>query len=357
MDKQEYINFMMDTVRYEFKDYELQNIINELRLNEIATYNKRKEQCVVIYSEDTKSDRICECIKSNPHTLYLIENFLVKKSYKYAIYYKTTSFQVESIKKKCINIEDFNNNISGIKDYSQVCYFENKEYIAFRFYKTINPFYNTIDSTKNILYPTLWVYHKGINILEYRFNRLTFKNDDNFYDTTLMPQLLFIEKHAHCGTTQYMTNNIMAYVVDYKENEVENISQSMGLREDSKASLKIGTTSVMPFIGELEELLKKNKQLFLKSPDIHNLLQDYLTDIKENSTYDSRLLYWKLKESGNPYVNILFSYKMKTNDLFNFQEPRKITMEVMNYVIRYIFSAEKELRESKNRQNDQVSKI
>ncbi|CAM2938940.1 hypothetical protein HAHI6034_05835 [Hathewaya histolytica] len=350
MNSETYKVLMKNTTEYYMTDYSLQHIIKDLTDGEIATYKENnKNGSILIATSESKNERVNKCMDNNLDTFYIIEKMFINKSYRYAIYYNCNNFNINNVD-SYISLEDFKSGkINNIKDFTQPIFVENDEYIAIKFLKTINPFINKLDETKDVIYNTLWIYHKKLKILEHRFDMLGFKSDDNFYETTFKPQLSRICKDFNCDISEFRTSSTITHIVENKKDEVQEIAQYMGLKQNSLAKLKVGETLIMPFIGDLEILMEQNRGLFDKSDDtkqIYKLLRKYVVDIKKNARYKSRLLQWIKEKKFSPCVNILFSYRDKNYDLFNFQEPKKNNMEMMNYVIRYIWKVKGNLENS-----------
>lgn len=348
MNNVEYKKLIKDTINYFIPEYNLQKILNNLRDNGIATYNEKDKNKILIKGIINKNDRINKCLDNDNGVFYIIEDILIKKAYRYSIYYSCDDFTMPSnLKDEYLMLENFKKeNLHSIKDFNKPIIVEDEEYVAIKFHKSINPFINKIDKTKDVLYSTLWVYHKKLKVLEHRFDMLGFKADDNFYETTFKPQISKICKDFKCKYYEFRTSSIIKFIVENKKDEVHEIAQYMGLRQNSLAKLKAGETLIMPFLGDLEILMQQNKELFNKNSEteeIYKLLDRYISGIKRNANYKSRLLEWFQNKEYNPCVNILFSYREKNYDLFNFQEPKKINMEVMNYVINYIWRIKRDL--------------
>ncbi|AJA42687.1 hypothetical protein phiCTC2A_64 (endogenous virus) [Clostridium phage phiCTC2A] len=340
MNRELYKNLINNTIEYYLPEYNLQQIINNLTKQKIASY-KEKENSVLINTSESKSQRIKKCIDNNSDTFYIIENMLINKAYRYAIYYKCDNFNLNDNIENYIDIESLKcEKFNLIEEFDKPIFVQTDDYIAFKFCKSINPFIIKLDQTKDVFYSTLWVYHKKMKILEHRFDMIGFKSDDTFYETTFKPQLYKICTDFNCTINEFRTSKIIKCIVQNKKDEVNEISQCMGLKADSLAKLKAGKTLVMPFIGDLEIIMEESKELFDKTNEtklIKKMLEKYINNIKENAKYKSRLLSWCKGEYNSLCVNILFSYRDKNYDLFNFQDPKKINMELMNYAIEYIW--------------------
>ncbi|WP_143318431.1 hypothetical protein [Clostridium sp. HBUAS56017] len=342
MNKEEYKKIVGNTLEYHLSGHNLQHIINSLKKSGIATYNDSAEKGVIIEASDSKWDRVKKCLEKDESTIYEIEKMYIDKSYRYSIFFQCDKFDLNDKLSKYINIKSFKvDKLQEIGDFLLPRYFENEEMIVFIFYKVINPYIAKIDKSKHVLYNTLWIYHKELNILEHRFDILGFKSNDEFYHTTFNAQLDILIQDFRIKAEEFRTSTLIEYIVDNKKREVHEISKYMGLKGNSSAKLKVGNNLVMPFIGDLELIMSKYDELLEKTSDtkrIKEILQKYIVETKENANYKSRLLAWYNYNEDKYFlnVNIIFSYRNKKYDLFNFLEPKKNSMELMNYAIQYI---------------------
>ena len=221
-----------------------------------------------------------------------------------------------------------------------MCY---NEKIIFRFLTETRPFIRKIDRSIRAFYVNLWIYHKNLKILEYRFDSIGADGDDYFYEHRMDGQLASLSYNHEYTVKEFRSSNIIKYIVDNKKGEVQEISQSIGLKKNSAAKLKVGSNKIMPFIGDFEEMIEKYADLFNKNnetKELKNIFEDYINNIKRNAKYKSRLLSWYNRESKKDKsildIQVMFSYRDKKYDLFNFHEPKKINGELMDFAIKYI---------------------
>lgn len=349
MDINKYVELLKNTIRYELPGYILQKIINNLVKSKFAEYieeEKNYNPDVVSISKDlSRQERIIKCLDKSPeNTISIIERVLIEKGYRYSIYYKCDNFIINK------KLNDYNNldyyspiyiNNGSIKDFLKPILLEKGEKVIVRFIKEINPYYTKIDKSEYVLYPTLWIYHKDLKILEHRFDSLSFKGNDDFYKITKEAQIEILRKNHTFELNEFRTSKLIEKIVDENKNEVHLKGQDIGLKGNSSAKLKVGSNNVMPFIGDLEELIDKNKDKLYsdeKSSKLAKIFTDYINEVKREAKYKSRLIEIstynekKLKVS----INVFFSYRENKYDLYNFLESRKIDMEMMNNAIEYI---------------------
>lgn len=359
MDINKYIELLKNTIKYELPGHVLQKIINNLVDCKFAAYIEDEENSnpdiVSISSNMSKKERILKCLDVSPeNTIVTIEKIFIDKGYRYSIYYKCDDFIVNN-EGYYNNINSYNPisiNIGKIKDFSKPILFEEDQKIIIRFIKSINPYYLKLDTTKYILYPTLWIYHKDINILEHRFDTISFKGNDAFYKITKNAELDILRQSCNFSIDEFRTSKLIDKIVDQNKNEVQLRGQEIGLKGNSSAKLKVGTNNIMPFIGDLEEIIDNNSELLYLNSEtskIAEIFTNYIDGVKREAKYKSRLIEIishnkvKLKVS----INVLFSYKDNNYDIYNFLESNKIDMEMMNNAIEYIVKFYKDNRDNR----------
>lgn len=351
MNKSQYEERLDNTINHYLSEYNLQKIINILRENNIAAYKNNSEDnenfaedgTVIIESKKTKYERIAKCLDLKKETYYEIEKYMINKSYRYSIYFKCENFNIDNIStnNEFININEFKKYSDGLNiDYLKTRYMENEEQIFFAFYKIISYYVQDIDRSMPVLYPSLWIYHKKLGILEHRFDYLGFRHDDNFYKITFEAQLYSLKLNFRIICDEFRTTDIIKYIASSKKNEVHELSQYVGLKGNSSAKLKVGENMIMPFIGDIELLLEEHEELFNSNKEtkkIKEIFNIYIKTTKKNANYKSILLSWdSQEEKAFLNINVMFSYKNNNYDVFNFLHPQKNDMEMMNYAIQYI---------------------
>lgn len=346
MDITKYVDLMKNTIKYELPGHNLQDIINRLTKNKVACYKDVGDNIVKISSEDSKQDRIIKCLEMSPiDTITNIEWMYIEKGYRYSIYYKCDDFVINN---ELSNYNDLNNyspmciEKGVITDFSKPILLDNGDKVIIKFLKEINPYYTKIDKTKYVLYNTLWIYHKKLKILEHRFDSLSFKGNDNFYNLTKDAQMSTLRRDFKFKLKEFRTSNLIDKIISQNKNEVQLKGQDLGLKGNSSAKLKVGADNVMPFIGDLEQLIEKNRDVLYENKEsekIAKIFTDYICEIKKEAKYKSRLI--EISADGgvnlNVRMNVFFSYRDNTYDLYSFLESNKIDMEMMNNAIEYIF--------------------
>ncbi|MEN8433978.1 hypothetical protein NX821_001149 [Clostridium septicum] len=349
MDINKYIELLRNTIKYELSGHILQRIINNLVKSKFAAYieddRNDNPDLVPISTDLSKKERIIKCLdKSAENTISVIERVFIEKGYRYSIYYKCDNFIINNKVNEYNNLNDYSPmgiNNSTVIDFVKPVLFEQDQKIVIRFIKEINPYYTKIDKSEYVLYPTLWVYHKDLKILEHRFDSLSFKGNDNFYSITENAQIDILRRNCSFELNEFRTSKLIDKIVDENKNEVHLKGQDIGLKGNSSAKLKVGSNNIMPFIGDLEELIEKNKEILYldkESSKITKIFTDYINEVKREAKYKSRLIEISTcnEVSLKVVINVFFSYRENRYDLYNFLESNKIDMEMMNNAIKYI---------------------
>ena len=139
----------------------------------------------------------------------------------------------------------------------------------------------------------------------------------------------------------YDHTNVIDVVNDKNDSTVHMYKQMMEMPSGSAAELKAaeGRDAVLPFVGELRELISENDDLFEKSPEIKELLVNYLNDIEETSNYPYIYVKWeKAIESQSYIVKITFDYINQKYTLLQHLTGtcNDLGMERMNNAIKYL---------------------
>ncbi|MBN1071131.1 hypothetical protein DVV81_08105 [Clostridium botulinum] len=354
MNIETYMKLIGNTLKYQTSGYILQKIINDLRKSGVAKYNNDENGTKVkIDSDWDKVTRVCQCLNEKPEsTIQYIEKMLITKGYRYSIYFRCSKFKIEDTYENYNLYDDYLPiAIKNIDDFSRPILKIDKDRIIIKFEKSIDPYYPEINRTENIIDSTLWIYHKNLEILEFRFNNIALKGNDDFYQTTLNAQLDILRKRHKLTVEEFRTSEIIEEIVTNKKKEVHLICQDLGLMKDSSAKLKVGNNMVMPFIGDLEEIIENNSELLNSTKEakkVSQLFIDYVNNIKENAKYKTRLLSWYDSNGDSKLnINVTFSYRDRSYDLYNFLEIKKIDMEMMNYAIEYIYQIFSDIRNNK----------
>lgn len=98
---------------------------------------------------------------------------------------------------------------------------------------------------------------------------------------------------------------------------------------------------ILPFVGEIRELMEENADLFSTAPEIKLLLEEYLRDKELTANYPYIYVRWldaiKAKEF---VVKLVFDYyDMKYMQLHHMQCAGRLLKERMDYAIEYLYES------------------
>jgi hypothetical protein len=99
---------------------------------------------------------------------------------------------------------------------------------------------------------------------------------------------------------------------------------------------------MLPFIGEIRELIDENEELFNESPKIKDILLQYLQDKEDTANYPYIYVKWiKPIESDSYVIRFTFDYFSQTHMLVQHLTGtcKELGMERMNNAIEYLFKS------------------
>ncbi len=141
----------------------------------------------------------------------------------------------------------------------------------------------------------------------------------------------------------YMCNHANTIpIINGKQNEdVWIYKQLMQMSTGASAELTAseGTDYVLPFIGELKQLIDENEELFNQAEDVKQILLQYLADKEETASYPYIYIKWvKPVESESYIVKVIFDYFSRKYTLLQHitGSCKDLGMERMNVAIKYL---------------------
>lgn len=134
-------------------------------------------------------------------------------------------------------------------------------------------------------------------------------------------------------------------VINDKGNEsVKIYKQMMELSTGGSAELTASEDRdyILPFVGEIRELIDENKELFDEAEEVKQLLLQYLIDKEDTASYPYIYVKWLTAVESDSYiVKIIFDY---FNNRFTLLQHitgncKDLGMERMNNAIEYLFES------------------
>ena len=136
-------------------------------------------------------------------------------------------------------------------------------------------------------------------------------------------------------------SNTIDIINDKTDSSVQIYRQMMDMKSGAAAELKAGEgrDAVLPFVGEIRELIDENDVLFDNSPEVKELLLNYLNDIEATSRYTYIYIKWvNAVESQSFIVKVTFDYLNQKYTLLQHLTGtcNDLEMERMNNAIKYL---------------------
>lgn len=192
-------------------------------------------------------------------------------------------------------------------------------------------------------YPVVVYINSDLDILEIRFDAVRF--DPQFgkesYESLLYDSIKWINENLHFSLLRCDGVDAISIINSKEDESVKIYKQMMELSSGGSAELTASEEkdSVMPFIGELRELIDENDELFARNNEIRQLLLGYLHEKEATASYP--YIYIKRVkpvESDSYILKITFDYYFGAYTGLQHQTGvcRDLGMGRMNDAIKYL---------------------
>lgn len=309
----------------------------------------------VLYFENKKDiDRVIEITSHKPECSSTYEMFEFKKLYKYSVPFFYSLAQYDELKIKLEN--------SNLKNVSEENYFP--DYILGNTIKDAHPSYIFDDDAVMIKFVLQKTYRDSDTYepVDYRYSIVIYFHKDGFleirYDTikfggaeTNVNSNTYANMVTECVSwlkenfelTLYSCNHggFIDVVKSKANHEVIIYKQMMELNTGGSAELTASQNEdyILPFIGELRELIKDNEDVFSQNSDIKKLLTDYLDEKEITANYPYIYIKWiKPVESDSYIIKVTFDYLNNKYTLMQHNTGicKNLEMRRMNDAIKYL---------------------
>lgn len=193
-------------------------------------------------------------------------------------------------------------------------------------------------------YPIIIYIDENTGIVEVRYDAIKYyyqQMENDVYADMVSFCLKWITDNL--GLELFSCNhlNTIDVINDKTDSSVRMYRQMMDLKSGASAELKAGEgrDAVLPFVGELRELINENEKLFSKADEIRELLVKYLNDIEATARYPYIYIKWEnAVESQSFIVKITFDYLSQKYTLLQHLTGtcNDMEMERMNNAIKYL---------------------
>lgn len=195
----------------------------------------------------------------------------------------------------------------------------------------------------NYRYPVVVYINSSLSVLEIRFDSVRY--DPQFgkesYENLLNECVAWIKDKLKFSLFLCDHSNAITILNNKDDESVKIYKQMMELGSGGSAELTASAEKdyVLPFIGELRELLSENEELFSRCNDIKELLLNYLNEKEVTASYP--YIYIKRVapvESDSYILKVTFEYYFGKYTGLQHQTGtcRDLGMERMNDAIKYL---------------------
>ncbi len=201
---------------------------------------------------------------------------------------------------------------SGIEEVIPVFYKLDDESFFIKF--VYQKFYFKPDTGEEVNYRYVIVvyFNKKSKMLDIRYDSLKFFSGDSrlIYNKNIENILFWLKSNLKINIYNCDSKNFLD-IINVKDSEVKVFKQMMDMGSSGQAELTASEDSdfILPFIGEIKELIDENEELFNKVPEIKKLLEDYLTEKEITASYPFVYLMWKRAVVAKQFIiKVTFSY-------------------------------------------------
>lgn len=191
-------------------------------------------------------------------------------------------------------------------------------------------------------YPIVIYIDKNVGVLEVRYDAVKYSNqqtENNIYANLVSTCLKWLVEKLKLKLFLCEHANTIDVINDKSDSSVRMYRQMMALKSGGSAELKAAESrdAVLPFVGELRELLEENEDLF--NSEAKGVIEKYLNDIEVTASYPYIYIKWEnAVESQSYIVKITFDYLSQKYTLLQHLTGTcsDIGMERMNNAIKYL---------------------
>ena len=311
-----------------------------------------------IYSSN--SEETIQSTLSDEAFFSYYENIEFEKSYKYSIplFFELDNINLEDklkslISESILSVFDENDassasDLVGTRiDYCIPKYKKSGNYILIKFLikqtflKDEEGAYIPVD----IRFPIVISINTIIGILEIRFDGRKFDADSqqDFITPKIKYCINWLKDNLLMKLYNVNTDDIMDSINNDSTKRAVINKQSMQMKSGASADLTASDNedNVMPFIGELRALIKKNEAIFNRCLESKNIILDYLEELEETTLYPYIRIKWPNSKKAHEFsVKINFNYyEGRLIQMHSMQSAAKVMKERMEYAIEYLFES------------------
>ncbi|WP_026522822.1 hypothetical protein [Butyrivibrio sp. VCB2001] len=354
MDEQTYMNFYRESVSGYSKKAQ-RKICKKLITDGKITFDTQTkisfDNNEPKFFEKNDPDIIISSTTMTPDFMGFYEEWEYEKLYKYSVpfFYDSNKSICELLQELGIaKFDEYNYSPdyilrTSIQDATPMWYEKNGKFFV-KFVMQKSYFKGDAYEQVDYRYPVLLYFDEALKVIEIRYDALKYTNqqaDSDVYPNFVNYCLHWLRDSLKLDIFLCEHENAIDVVNDKSDSSVRMYKQMMDLKSGGAAELKAakGRDAVLPFVGELRELIDENEELFDKSNEIKELLLKYLNDIEATASYPYIYIKWEnAVESQSYIVKITFDYLSQKYTLLQHMTGtcNDLGMERMNNAIKYL---------------------
>ena len=355
MDEKTFLEFFKNTMLCYSNNLQ-RYICNVLETEHKITYDdqmKMGDSIDTLYFESKKDFKnIIIKTTTNKAFIKFYEEFEFKKLYKYSVpffYEQKEGISLDNLLRErgIVFFDSGNYNIEYVidrtlKEATPLALKDNEKlFIKFTIQKIfIQPeTYEQIDYR----YPIVLYINTEKKFLEVRYDAFRFGEsyDNGTYSKIVNTCISWIKENLSVELYSCEHNDTITIINDKQNSDVKMYKQMMELSTGGAAELTASesTDYVLPFIGEIKELIDENEVLFNDAEEIKQLLLQYLNEKEATASYPYIYVKWvKPVESQSYLVKVTFDYFDNKYTLLQHitGNCKDLGMERMNDAIKYL---------------------
>ena len=355
MDEKTFLEFYKNTVLRYSKGV-FNHICKRLEKENRITFDVQRsldDSDDVQYFEDKQDlKRIVSDTSMNRKFAGFYESWEFSKLYKYSVplfYEQTTVTSIKQLLEQSHALQFVENDYepqmilnTSLKD-SVPMFWENGEDFFLKF--VLQKDYLIPDSFERIdyRYPIVVYFNVENSVLEIRYDVIKYGSDGivthDSYEQLVEECINWLRKTLNLQLYTCDHADIIRVINDKQNEEVKIYKQMMELSTGASAELTASesTDYVLPFIGEIRELIAENEDIFNQAEDCKNLILQYLADKEATTNYPYIYIKWvNPVESQSYIVKVTFEYFSRKYTLLQHLTGscKDLGMERMNNAIK-----------------------
>lgn len=289
------------------------------------------------------NEQLSKCITEKQESLGIFEEWEFKKDYKYSVLFSTEKFDelLSCIEQTVLPFSGEAAPLFGALSEPRFCACD-EQMALLKFNCMFEAVHPQTAEELLVRYPIVVAFHKTEKVVEIRFDalrRFFMENTDAFYAHLVEDVCAYIASAFHHDLEPLNLDFLVANA-QHEGSNVRLIAQTMKMANGSYAQLEVGKNEeyVLPFIGELKNLLVEYGSEFEKVPDLKDAFDQFIFEKEVTSDYPWIELLWEEEiKTRSIHVKFTFNYCQKGYCLLqHYFNNTLIGMERMNRVVKFI---------------------